>query len=509
MRVLAYDPFAPPPAEVACADLDELVAASDVLTLHVPLTAENHHLVDAAFLARTKPGAVLVNCGRGGLLDLDAALAALESGQLAGVGLDVFEPEPPAHHPIFDHPSVSLTPHLMGLTRKATAATFADAAQGVVDVLSGRRPAAVANPDLEPSEGGCDMTSFRIAGAPISWGVCEVPGWGYQLGPDQVLAEMREVGLLATELGPDGFLPAAPDAMATVLAQHGLQAVGGFTPLLLHVPGHDPVPEVERILEGYVAAERRDPGAVRRSAARTATTAAPSSTTTGWQTLLDNLSRISQVAAAAGNPRRPAPARRHDDREHRRGAAGAGGLVDRAVPGHRAPADRRHRPRRAHPPGRPTASRTCTSRTSTPARPSTSRTAAGPTPRASVEGMYRPLGTGDVDVAAIVEHLTQARLRRLVHPRAGHHPRPSSRRGEGPVGDVRTSADNLRAVLRSTRDGCSRRTSRCGSGSSARRASPSWASSSPRTPPGPGSSPWRPGTGGAPRRSPPSTASSG
>ena len=99
MRVLAYDPFAPPPDEVACADLGELAAASDVLTLHVPLTAENHHLVDAAFLARTKPGAVLVNCGRGGLLDLDAALAALEAGQLAGVGLDVFEPEPPGAPP--------------------------------------------------------------------------------------------------------------------------------------------------------------------------------------------------------------------------------------------------------------------------------------------------------------------------------------------------------------------------------------------------------------------------
>ena len=81
------------------------------------------------------------------LLDLDAAHAALKTGQLSGLGLDVFEPEPPAHHPIFDHPNVSLTPHLMGLTRRGTELTFADAAQGVVDVLAGRRPAAVANPD--------------------------------------------------------------------------------------------------------------------------------------------------------------------------------------------------------------------------------------------------------------------------------------------------------------------------------------------------------------------------
>lgn len=158
MRVLAYDPYAPPPAELACDDLDALVAASDVLTLHVPLTPENHHLVDAAFLARTKPGAVLINCGRGGLLDLDAALAALQSGQLSGVGLDVFESEPPVHHPVFDHPSVSLTPHLMGLTRKATAATFADAAHGVVDVLAGRRPAAVANPEWD-----ADSTAHRAS----------------------------------------------------------------------------------------------------------------------------------------------------------------------------------------------------------------------------------------------------------------------------------------------------------------------------------------------------------
>jgi D-3-phosphoglycerate dehydrogenase / 2-oxoglutarate reductase len=147
MRLLAYDPFSPPPVEIACSDLAELALASDVVTLHVPLTDQTYHLIDERFLTRVRPGTILVNCGRGGLLDLDAALAALESGRLAGVGLDVFEPEPPQRHRLFDHPNVVLTPHLMGLTRRATAATFADAARGVVDVLAGRRPAAVANPD--------------------------------------------------------------------------------------------------------------------------------------------------------------------------------------------------------------------------------------------------------------------------------------------------------------------------------------------------------------------------
>jgi D-3-phosphoglycerate dehydrogenase / 2-oxoglutarate reductase len=152
MRVLAHDPLNPPPSDVACADLHELASASDVLTLHAPLTEQTHHLVDGPLLAHLRPGAVLVNCGRGGLLDPDAALAALESGRLAGVGLDVFDPEPPHHHPLFDHPDVVLTPHLMGLSVRATAATFAHAARGVVDVLAGRRPAAVANPDWSASD---------------------------------------------------------------------------------------------------------------------------------------------------------------------------------------------------------------------------------------------------------------------------------------------------------------------------------------------------------------------
>jgi D-3-phosphoglycerate dehydrogenase len=147
MNLLAYDPFSAPPPEIASADLSVLASASDIVTLHVPLIEETHHLVDRAFLDRVRPGTILINCGRGGLVDLDAGLAALESGQLGGVGLDVFENEPPEHHALFDQPDVVLTPHLMGMSRRAAAATFVDAARGIVDVLAGRQPAAVANPD--------------------------------------------------------------------------------------------------------------------------------------------------------------------------------------------------------------------------------------------------------------------------------------------------------------------------------------------------------------------------
>ena len=146
MRVLAYDPVSEPPAEMRCADPGELAAGSDVISLHLPLTEQTRHLVDDAFLARVKPGAVLVNCSRGGLADIDAVWRALTSGRLSGVGLDVFDPEPPSHHPLFSHPDVVLTPHLMGLSQRATAATFAAAARGVLDVLSGREPQAVADP---------------------------------------------------------------------------------------------------------------------------------------------------------------------------------------------------------------------------------------------------------------------------------------------------------------------------------------------------------------------------
>lgn len=74
----------------------------------------------------------------------------------------------------------------------------------------------------------------RVAGAPISWGVCEVPGWGYQMGAERVLAEAAGLGLTAVEAGPDGFLPGEPEEAARLLSSHGLELVGGFVPVVLH-----------------------------------------------------------------------------------------------------------------------------------------------------------------------------------------------------------------------------------------------------------------------------------
>ena len=168
------------------------------------------------------------------------------------------------------------------------------------------------------------MTSSadKIAGAPISWGVCEVPGWGYQLPPERVLTEMQQVGLAATEFGPDGFLPADPAVMAELLAARHLTAVGGFTPVVLHEPGHDPVPGIDRLLDSYDASHA-DVLVLSAATGRTATIPAR----TGRIRLEDAARQpgpADRPGRRARRPRRPAPARRHHGRARRRGAAGAG-----------------------------------------------------------------------------------------------------------------------------------------------------------------------------------------
>ncbi len=139
----------------------------------------------------------------------------------------------------------------------------------------------------------------RVAGAPICWGVCEVPGWGHQVDPGTVLAQMREVGLVATEFGPEGFLPEAPGDKAATLAAHGLRAVGQFVPVLLHDPGDDPLPDVEVVMTALSAA---DASTVVLAAATGADgyDSRPELDDAGWATLLGNLDRIDAAARGRG-----------------------------------------------------------------------------------------------------------------------------------------------------------------------------------------------------------------
>ena len=140
---------------------------------------------------------------------------------------------------------------------------------------------------------------MKIAGAPISWGVCEVPGWGYQLDPDRVLAEMRDVGLSATELGPEGFLPSDPDELVALLDSYGLSCVGTFVPVLLHDAEHDPLPDVAGPLDALLACGAK----VLVLAAATGTDGYDSRPTLDdgqWATLLTNLDRLAEAATDRG-----------------------------------------------------------------------------------------------------------------------------------------------------------------------------------------------------------------
>jgi inosose dehydratase len=86
----------------------------------------------------------------------------------------------------------------------------------------------------------------KVAGAPISWGVSELPGWGHRMSPDRVLAEMREVGLDATELGPPGYMPEDPDARRALLERYGMRSVAGFLAVVLHDRRHPILGTLER-----------------------------------------------------------------------------------------------------------------------------------------------------------------------------------------------------------------------------------------------------------------------
>ena len=141
MRLVGYDPFVSPEYArrlgVELMSLDDLLSESDFVTLHTPLTDSTHGLIGAPQLAKIKPGARLVNVARGELVDEGALLDALESGQLAGVALDVFSQEPPVDNVLLDHPRVVATPHLGASTEEAQREVAVEAAEQVLTVLNG------------------------------------------------------------------------------------------------------------------------------------------------------------------------------------------------------------------------------------------------------------------------------------------------------------------------------------------------------------------------------------
>jgi D-3-phosphoglycerate dehydrogenase len=152
MEVSVFDPFVPAPVAEQLgytyeADLARLLATCDILSLHMPATNETRNMFGAAQFAAMKPGAFLVNCARGEIVDEEALHAALGSGHLAGAAVDVMADEPmQPDNPLFSLPNFIATPHMAALTRESASRTSRLTAEGTLAVLRGERWPHVANP---------------------------------------------------------------------------------------------------------------------------------------------------------------------------------------------------------------------------------------------------------------------------------------------------------------------------------------------------------------------------
>jgi phosphoglycerate dehydrogenase-like enzyme len=152
MRVLAHEPY---PDQtfvkehgIELVALERLFAESDFVSIHVPASAETHHLVSAQLLGRMKPSAYLINTSRGALVDEDALYDVLKERKIAGAALDVREGEPASNDRFAQLDNVVLSPHAAGSTPRAVLASARDAAQAVTTYLRGERPDGVVNPEV-------------------------------------------------------------------------------------------------------------------------------------------------------------------------------------------------------------------------------------------------------------------------------------------------------------------------------------------------------------------------
>ena len=169
MKVLAYDPFLSEDRArqmgVTKVELEDLLARADFITLHVPLTDKTRNILSRENLARTKPGVRIINCARGGLIDEAALLDALNSGQVAGAALDVFEVEPATENPLFNHANVVCTPHLGAATTEAQENVALQVAEQMADfLLTGAVQNALNMPSVTAEEAAVMGPWIRLAG---------------------------------------------------------------------------------------------------------------------------------------------------------------------------------------------------------------------------------------------------------------------------------------------------------------------------------------------------------
>jgi D-3-phosphoglycerate dehydrogenase / 2-oxoglutarate reductase len=232
MKVLAFDPFVTKEIMQQFAAepqlLDDLLAKSDYVTLHCPLTDKTRNLIDKAQIAAMKPGARIINCARGGLVEETALLEALNSGHIAGAALDVFVKEPPVDSPLLQLDNVVLTPHVGASTEEAQQAVSVRIAEVIAKFLStGEAETAVNLPRISSEQFGLSkpyqvlaLSLGRLVGAlsggPVTELVVRLFGRVSELDPRPISTEAM-VGLLG------GWLP---DRVNRVNAAHLAKAHG-------------------------------------------------------------------------------------------------------------------------------------------------------------------------------------------------------------------------------------------------------------------------------------------
>ena len=287
--------------------------------------------------------------------------------------------------------------------------------------------------------------TVKIAGAPISWGVCEVPGWGHQMTPDRVLTEMASLGLGATEFGPLGFLPIEPSDRAAALAKHGMEAVGGFFPIILYKDDFDPMPAVLEELKSYAAAGAKTLVLSADTGLEGYDTKRPELDEAGWATLFGNLERIKAAAAAQGvtavlHPHVGTMVETEADVMQVLNGSTIQFCLDTGhmIIGGTDPVAfaKNHADRVAH------------SHLKDVNLAVADRVQSGEITyyQGILEGMYVPLGTGDVDVRSIVRSLIQANFDGWFVLEQDNVINAEPNVGAGPFADAKASVDFIRAV---------------------------------------------------------------